>query len=49
MGVWCKGVQESWSSDRKGPFTQRCPDIMGRTKFMNQMILWTESERGKKG
>ena len=26
-GVWWEGVPESWSNDRKGPFTQRCSDI----------------------
>ena len=25
--VWCEGVPESWSNDRKGPYTQRCSDI----------------------
>ena len=26
-GHWWEGIPESWSNDRKGPFTQRCLDI----------------------
>ena len=36
-----EGVPESWSNDRKGPFTQRCLDIwnqMGRTDESDDLV-----------
>ena len=41
-GVRREGVPESWSNDRKGPFTQRCSDIWDG---QNRWIRWSCRQR----
>ena len=43
------GVPESWSNDRKGPFTQRCSDIWDGQKDVDDIRYTVSSARIESG